>query len=132
MYNFLNIFFFVFHSSLILFIIFGWIWKKTRVANLAVILLTTFSWVFLGIWYGFGFCPSTEWHWQVRMKLGYYDMPNSYTKFLADTLTGLETNQKIVDIFAVLFLTLSLFASAITNGRDLRKRATAKKKRKSQ
>lgn len=57
-------------------------------------------------------------------------MPNSYTKFLADTLTGLEVNQKIVDIFAILFLTLSLFASAITNGRDLRKKAIAKKSNK--
>lgn len=129
MYNFLNILFFLFHSTLILFILFGWIWKKTRAANLIVILLTAFSWVILGIWYGFGFCPSTEWHWQVRMRLGYYDMPNSYTKFLVDTLTGLEVNQKAVDIFAVLFLTLSLFASAITNGRDWRKKAIAKKRK---
>jgi len=122
MYSFLNIFFFIFHSALMVFIIFGWMWKKTRVANLVVVLLTAFSWFILGIWYGFGFCPSTEWHWQVRMKLGYYDMPNSYTKFLVDNLTGLDVNQKLVDIFAVLFLMLSLFASVFTNIRDWRKK----------
>lgn len=120
MYAFLDKFFFVFHSSLMIFILFGWIWKKTRVANLVIILLTTFSWTILGIWYGFGFCPSTEWHWQVRMELGYYDMPATYTKFLVDSLTGLDVNAKIVDIFAVLFLSLALFASVWTNVRDWR------------
>jgi len=108
------------------FIIFGWMWKKTRVANLVVVLLTAFSWFILGIWYGFGFCPSTEWHWQVRMKLGYYDMPNSYTKFLVDSLTGLDVSQKLVDIFAVFFLVMALVASVLTNTRDWRKKWTKK------
>lgn len=129
MYNFLDKFFFIFHSSLMVFILFGWIWKKTRVANLIVILLTAFSWCILGIWYGFGFCPSTEWHWQVRMRLGHYHMPSSYIKFLVDSLTGLEVNQKAVDIFAVLFLILALSASAFTNRRDWRKKAKAKKRK---
>jgi len=122
MYTFLDKFFFIFHSALIVFNLFGWIWKKTRVANLVVVLLTVFSWTILGIWYGFGFCPSTEWHWQVRMKLGHYDMPTSYTKFLVDSLTGLDVNEKLVDIFAVLFLALALFASVVTNVKDWRKK----------
>ncbi len=108
------------------FIIFGWMWKKTRVANLVVVLLTTFSWFILGIWYGFGFCPSTEWHWQVRMKLGYFDMPNSYTKFLVDSLTGLDVSQKLVDVFAVLFLVMALLASVLTNTKDWRRKWTKK------
>jgi len=122
MYAFLDKFFFVFHSALIIFILFGWIWKKTRLANLVVIMLTTFSWTILGIWYGFGFCPSTEWHWQVRAKLGHCDMPSTYTKFLIDSITGLDVNAKLVDIFAVLFLLLALFASILTNVRDFRKK----------
>ena len=122
MFAFLDKFFFIFHSALILLILFGWIWRKTRVANLIVVLLTAFSWFILGIWYGFGFCPSTEWHWQVRMKLGHYDMPSSYTKFLIDSLTGMDVNEKLVDIFAVMFLTLALFASVLTNMRDWRKK----------
>jgi len=122
MYAFLDKFFFVFHSALIAFNLFGWIWRKTRVANLVVVLLTVFSWTILGIWYGFGFCPSTEWHWQVRTKLGHYDMPSSYTKFLVDSLTGLNVSEKLVDIFAVLFLTLALLASIVTNVKDWRKR----------
>jgi len=122
MYAFLNKFFFVFHSALMVFNLFGWIWRKTRIANLIVVLLTAFSWTFLGIWYGFGYCPSTDWHWQVRMKLGYTDMPSSYTKFLIDSLTGLKTNETLVNFFAVLFLLLALLASVWTNVRDWRRR----------
>jgi hypothetical protein len=122
MYAFLDKFFFIFHSSLIVFILMGWIWKKTRVVNLVVVLLTAFSWTILGIWYGFGFCPSTDWHWQIRAKLGHLDLPSSYTKFLVDSLTGLNVSEKLVDILAVLFLSLALFASVMTNVKDWRKR----------
>ncbi len=122
MYAFLNIFFFVFHSSLIIFNLFGWIWKKTRLANLIVILLTAFSWTILGIWYGFGFCPCTDWHWQVREKLGYFDMPSSYTKFLIDSLTGLDVKETMVDTLAVTLLALALVASVFTNLRDWKRK----------
>jgi len=122
MYAFLDKFFFVFHSSLIVFSLFGWLWKKTRLANFIVLFLTGFSWFILGIWYGFGFCPCTEWHWQVRMKLGYYDMPISYTKFLVDSLTGLDVNATLVDILTLIFFLLALFISAMTNARGWRKR----------
>lgn len=122
MYAFLDKFFFVFHSSLILFNLFGWLWKKTRLANLVVILMTVFSWTVLGIWYGFGYCPSTDWHWQVRMKLGIHDLPSTYTKFLIDSLTGSNVNEKLVNVFAVSFLLLALVASVFTNLRDWRKK----------
>lgn len=122
MFAFLNIFFFVFHSALIIFNLFGWIWKKTRLANLIVILLTAFSWTILGIWYGFGFCPCTDWHWQVRIKLGYFDMPSSYTKFLIDSLTGLEVNETLVDTLAITVLALALVMSVLTNVRDWKRK----------
>lgn len=56
------------------------------------------------------------------MKLGHYDLPSSYTKFLVDTLTGMDVSAKLVDIFAVLFLALALLASVFTKVRDWRKR----------
>lgn len=87
-----------------------------------VILMTSFSWTILGIWYGFGFCPCTDWHWQVRVKLGYYDMPSTYTKFLIDSLTGLDVSSKLVDTLAVSLLILAFAASVFTNARDWRKR----------
>ncbi len=121
-YRFLNLFFYFFHTLLIFFILLGWTLKKTRFANLIVILLTAFSWVVLGIWYGFGYCPSTDWHWEVRMKLGHHELPSSYTKFLVDSLTGWEVKQKTMDIVAVFLLGLSFFSSLFLNLRDRRKK----------
>jgi len=119
---FLDKFFFVFHSFIILFNLFGWIWKKTRKANLILILLTLGSWFILGIWYGFGFCPCTEWHWQVRAKLGYSTESTSYLVFLIKSITGLEVERHLVDIFAVAFLAAALGASIYTNWKDWRQR----------
>jgi hypothetical protein len=87
-----------------------------------VLLLTTFSWFILGILYGFGFCFCTEWHYQVRMKLGYLDMPSSYVKFLIDSVTGLDVNATLVDIFTLTFFLLALIASIFINIRDWRHR----------
>jgi hypothetical protein len=115
MYVFFDKFFFLFHALLIVFSLCGWIWKKTRRANLIVLFLITGSWFVLGIWYGIGYCPCTDWHWQVRMKLGYYDMPNSYVKFLLDSLTGLDLNAKLVDILTLASYVSALAASLFTN-----------------
>jgi hypothetical protein len=56
------------------------------------------------------------------MKLGIHDLPSTYTKFLIDSLTGLNVNEKLVNIFAVSFLLLALVASVFTNLRDWRKK----------
>lgn len=122
LYSLLDKFFFVFHSLIIVFNLFGWIWKKTRRINLVLLVLTGLSWSILGIWYGFGFCPCTEWHYQVRMKLGLYDMPNSYTKFLIDSLTGWDVNANFVDVLTLVLLLAALTASIWTNLRDWRSR----------
>ena len=115
MYAVLDKFFFVFHSAHILFNLFGWIWKKTRRANLIVLALTFMSWFFLGIWFGFGYCPSTDWHWQVRAKLGYSDMPPSYLTFLIRSLTGIEAGKTLVDVVAVAGLLTAFLASIRAN-----------------
>ncbi|MBE0461116.1 MAG: DUF2784 family protein [Candidatus Aminicenantes bacterium] len=127
MYVFLDKFFFVFHSMLVLFIVFGWIWRKSRKAHFVVSILTAFSWFFIGIWYGFGFCPLTEWHYQVRMKLGHYDMSSSYLKFLFDSLTGWDINRTLLDVIAVSFLILALYASILLNLKDWKNRKIEKK-----
>ncbi len=111
----LDKFFFAFHTLLILFNLTGWIWRKTRRLNLLTLGLTGASWTLLGIWYGFGFCPSTYWHWLVRLKLGYYDMPQSHVKFLLDSITGLDFNAKLVVGATLVMYLLALFLSLLFN-----------------
>lgn len=108
-YQFLNIFFFIFHSGLILFNLTGWISPKTKKLHLITVLLTAFSWFILGIWYGCGYCYCTDWHWEVRERLGYEDPPNSYIHFLISRLLHLELDPKLVDqgtliIFLIIFV----------------------------
>jgi hypothetical protein len=116
-YKIANILFFLFHSTLILFLLFGWIWKPVRKINLALILLTACSWTLLGIFYGFGFCPLTEWHFAVLRKLGYHNLPASYIKFLADTITGCDFKQALVDSVTLWGLVTALICSLFVNFR---------------
>ena len=122
MYVFLNYFFFVFHTALILFNTFGYIPQKTRRLNLITLLCTAFSWFVLGIWYGWGFCLCTEWHWQIREHLGYHDTDESYTHFLAVKLTGINFSHRLIDILTAADFFISFALSIFLNIRDLRKK----------
>ena len=121
MYAALDVFFFVFHTALTLFNLAGWIWKKTRRLHLVLISLTLLSWTGLGLVYGFGYCPCTDWHWQVKRRLGAADLPASYVKFYLDRLTGLDLAPAFVDT-GVLVCALTAFAASVClNVRDLRR-----------
>ena len=118
MYLFLDYLFAVFHGGLVLFNLTGWVWAGTRRIHLAVIGLTLLSWFGLGLAYGWGYCPSTDWHWQVKRALGEIDLPYSYVKYYADRLTGLDWDAAFIDA-VVLLLGLSAFGlSCWTNWRD--------------
>lgn len=116
----LNIFFFVFHSTLILFNIFGWIVPKWRLLNFLTLTGTAFSWFGLGIWYGWGFCFCTDWHWQVRELLGYKDLSNSYIHFLILKLIGVNLPVNVVDLGTVIIFFLSFVISAYLNFKKLK------------
>ena len=118
MYQFLNIFFFLFHSILIVFNCIGWIWKQTRKWNLVILLLTAGSWFILGIWYGWGYCLCTDWHWQVREHLGYHDQSVSYVHFLVLKLSGINFDIKLVDKVTVIVFIISVLLSFYLNIRD--------------
>jgi hypothetical protein len=113
--KFLDIFFTVFHTCLVLFNLFGWIWKKTRRLNLICLLLTAGSWVILGIFYGFGYCPLTDWHFNILSQLGYTDLPTSYLSFLFTRITGLSIDQALVDGITLWGLIVALILSLYLN-----------------
>ncbi len=120
MYTFLDWFFVFFHTGLIAFNVTGWIWKRTRGVHLAVLTLTCFSWFGLGFFYGFGYCPCTDWHWQVKRALGEVDLPLSYAKYYLDKLTGLDWDPTLVDGAVAVSGLVALAASIGLNWRDRR------------
>ncbi|MFO7853052.1 MAG: DUF2784 domain-containing protein [Bacteroidota bacterium] len=116
LYRLADIAFVVFHTSLILFNLFGWIWKKTRLANLITIVVTFASWTLLGLIVGIpGYCPFTDWHFKILRKLGHTDLPTSYIKYLADRLTGLDFSQKLVDELTLWGLVAAFIISLFVN-----------------
>jgi hypothetical protein len=121
-YQFLNIFFFVFHTAFTLFNMVGWAFAKTRKAHLLTLLLTAFSWFVLGIWYGWGYCVCTHWHWLVREKLGYDNPSNSYIHFLLLKLTGANLNEQLVEKGTLVVFIASAVLSVILNIRDYRRK----------
>lgn len=97
----MNVFFHITHVAIILFVLTGWILPQTRKLHLIVLVVTILSWIGLGIFYGWGYCFWTDWHWQVRDLLG-KKHPASYIKLLFDSLSAKEWNAGFIDFITVL------------------------------
>lgn len=118
MLHFLNYFFFLFHTGFTIFNLVGWAFRPVRKLHLITMLLTAFSWFVLGIWYGWGYCVCTDWHWQVREQLGYNDRSNSYIHFLIFKLTGIDLDPGVVDIATMAIFLVCFILTIILNWRD--------------
>ncbi len=122
LYAFLDAFFVLFHGSLVLFVLTGWIWRQTRRLHLLVTALTCMSWFGLGLFYGIGYCPSTDWHWRIKRARGETDLPDSYVKYCLDRLTGVDWDPFLVGIIVILAGVTVLVLSIALNWRDRRLR----------
>lgn len=97
MYQLFDFLFTVLHLLIIGFNLLGWIWPSTRKLHFIVVLLTAGSWLILGIWYGLGYCPITDWQWQIKERLGETNLPNSFVKYFADKITGQNLSANFID-----------------------------------
>jgi len=110
----LDIFLSLVHFLVIGINLFGWIWKKARIAHLIVVTATAFSWFILGIWFGWGYCPITDWQWKIKERLGESHLPNSFIKYYADKISGRNIDPSVVDratlvvFLAVILITVYL------------------------
>lgn len=126
LYQILNIFFLAFHTAFTLFNIVGWVFPKTRKLHVVTMLLTAASWFILGIWYGWGYCVCTDWHWQVREAMGIHDRSDSYIHFLLLKTTGIDCNKQFVEyatliIFCLCFLlSIWFYFKTVRNKRNCR------------
>jgi ABC-type multidrug transport system permease subunit len=101
---FLDILLTIVHLAIVAFNLFAWIPRKTRKAHFISILLTAASWFLLGIWFGMGYCPVTEWQWNVKEKLGERNLPDSFIKYFADKFTGQDFDPGFINtVTAVCF-----------------------------
>lgn len=81
--------------------------------------MTGASWLFLGLLIGVpGYCPLTDWHFKILNKFGVTDLPDSYMKYLADRMTGLDMNASLIDNITLFTFLAVIVLSAYFNIRD--------------
>ncbi|HUI33726.1 MAG: DUF2784 family protein [Dysgonamonadaceae bacterium] len=122
----LDYFFVIFHTFLILFNLTGWIWKPTRRLHLLSLLLTGGSWLLLGLFYGLGYCPLTDWHFSVLINLGEYDLPYSYIQYLIERLSGYNFSAQFIDNATLIGYLIALALSLYFNFFSPRKKNSKK------
>jgi Protein of Unknown function (DUF2784) len=115
MLKLLDIFYTCIHLLIIGFNLFGWIWPKTRKLHLIVVTVTLLCWFGLGIWYGWGYCPVTEWQWDVKEKLGETNLPNSFVKYFGDRITGRNFPAPLVDRVTLISFLLAIGITIYVN-----------------
>ena len=115
LYLFLDNFLIIFHTILIIFNLFGWIWKRTRKLNLISLSIVAFSWIILGIWYGIGYCPLTDLHWHIKFLTGETYLPYSYIKYLIDFYFNTDSDALLIDYITAISFILSLLISVYMN-----------------
>lgn len=72
----------IFHLVIVLFLAFGWIAVKTRPLHRWAVGITAFLWIVVGAFVGkIGYCPVTDWHWQVKKLRGEENLPVSYIDY---------------------------------------------------
>lgn len=98
------------HLLIIGFNLLGWAIPALRKTHFWATMATLFCWLVLGFWHGIGYCPITDWHWQVKSKLGQTDLPNSFIKYFADRLFKINANAVFIDA-----LTLGFFFTGHSN-----------------
>lgn len=103
------------HFIIIGFNLFGWIWPRTRKWHLACIVLTAGSWLLLGIWFGIGYCPVTDWQWQVKERLGETALPDSFITYYAEKITGQTFSDSFINLMTALFFSAAALLSVYVN-----------------
>lgn len=103
------------HLAIIGFNLLGWIWPSTRKANLICIAATAASWFILGIWFGIGYCPITDWQWQVKEQLGETNLPSSFVKYVFDNMTGQNFSSDFINYITLASFAIAALLSVYTN-----------------
>lgn len=118
LHRLLDVLFVVLHTSLVGFNMLGWAWRGTRRLHLLTIGATLLFWFGAGAAYGWGYCPLTDWHWDVKRALGETGLPASWIKYHLDALTGIDWNAALVDAVVMGGALVALGLSVALNLRD--------------
>jgi hypothetical protein len=112
---FLDILLTIVHLSIVVFNLFGWIPRRTRKAHFISVVLTAASWFILGIWYGMGYCPFTDWQWRVKERLGERNMPGNFIEYFAEKIFNYDFDSKFISMVTLVCFLLAIVISVYVN-----------------
>lgn len=115
MLHFLDILLTLLHLLIIGFNLSGWIFPVTRKLHFIFIIATAFSWLILGIWFGMGYCPITDWQWRVKEQLGEHNLPDSFITYYANKITGRDFSDSLINLLTLIFFVLAALLSVYFN-----------------
>ena len=115
MLPFLDVLLTIVHLAIVGFNLFGWIPRSTRKAHFISIVLTAASWFILGIWFGTGYCPFTDWQWWVKEKLGETNLPSNFIEYYAEKLAGRDIDTSLVSTAIAVGFSLAALLSIYVN-----------------
>ena len=114
MLRFADILFTLLHLIIILFNLFGWIFPATRRAHFICIVATAFCWFILGIWFGWGYCPVTDWQWSIKKQLGETNLPASFITYFVNKM-GIHFGDASINILTLVLFILATIISVYVN-----------------
>ena len=103
------------HIIIILFNLFGWIFPATRKVHFICIVITAFCWFIPGIWFGWGYCPLTDWQWHIKEQLGETNLPASFITWLANKITGMRFSDSFINLLTLVLFILAAIGSIYFN-----------------
>ena len=115
MLHFLDALLTLLHVLIITINLFGWILPATRKFHFAFIVITAFCWFILGIWFGMGYCPITDWQWRIKEQLGERNLPASFITYYINKITHKNFSDSFINIFTLIFFVLAALLSVYFN-----------------
>ena len=124
MLRFWDILLTIVHLAIVGFNLFGWIPVRTRKAHFVSVVLTAASWFLLGIWFGMGYCPFTDWQWRVKEKLGERNLPSNFIEYWVEKMFQNDFDSKFVStvtgISFALVCCISIYLNFVHRKRSFR------------
>jgi hypothetical protein len=115
MLQFLDAFFTLLHVIIIAINLFGWIPPATRRFHFIFIIVTAFCWFILGIWFGMGYCPITDWQWRVKEQLGERNLPASFITYYINKISHSNFSDSFINLFTLIFFIAAALLSVYFN-----------------
>jgi hypothetical protein len=73
-----------------------------------------------------GYCPLTDWHFQVLEKMGATNLPTSYITYIIKRWSGITCRESLVDKLTLIAYLCALLVSLVVNLRDRMKNIPVK------